>query len=758
MHLSICRPVLRLDLLNLMKTRKFLFGSVILPAAAFVSFSASANAAAITWDNGGANQLWSNPTNWNPDGAAAGNEITFDATAASTTAGTVTNIVDANVSVNTLLFNNVGTATQTTQINSGQTLTVSGALAGAFTVNNTTASSSNVTITGAGTLAITGGQTTTTFNVGSATAAAGGTTQVLNMAGLANFSASVATFNIGNGQRGAGTVTLGATNSITANTIQLGGNTTTGGLTSTLNLGQTNTINATTIISGSGRSSGNINFAATGLTGTPTVTIRGVSGGSSTANLTVGNGGNVSASGVGSGTVDFSLGSVDALLGTVNLGSGSLNGAGSATGTLTFGLGTITATTITLGNGNASTSTSTGFGVVNMNANAGTLTATTVNVGSQTNAGATVLGNATGTFNQNGGTAVITTLNLGNRAATTAGANVTSTYNLAAGTLKAGTIQAGGNGTGTGTVTRTFNWTGGTIQNLNSTTDLTIASTNGLSLNLNGVGTQKFTADTGRNIAVNAVMTGSGGFTKDGLGTLTLSGVNNYNGTTTISGGTLALTGTGSISSSQNIIVGASTTFDVSGVTGGYTLASSQTLSGAGNVAGSASIAGTLSPGSSPGTLNTGSQIWLNGGDYNWQILDATGPAGTGYDTIALTGTLDLSVLTAGGFGINLWSLSSIGPDVSGNAANFNSLLDQSWTLLTTTGGITGFDSSNFTISVGANNGTGGFTNALDPEHGFQIAKDGNNLVLTYAAVPEPNAAMLIGGFGVIALLRRRRA
>ena len=211
---------------------------------------------------------------------------------------------------------------------------------------------------------------------------------------------------------------------------------------------------------------------------------------------------------------------------------------------------------MTLGLGTSGTSTAVSNGVVTMNSNAGTLTATTVNMGVQTNSAAT--DGATGTWNQNGGTAVITTLNMGNRTATTATGNVSSTYNLAAGTLKAQSIVAGGNGTGGGTVTRAFNWTGGTIQNL-SGQDLTIASTNALTLNLNGGSGQKFTVDASRNIFANAAITGTGGFTKDGAGTLTLSGANTYSGGTSVSAGTLALGASNVLLSSGAVTVGGGT-------------------------------------------------------------------------------------------------------------------------------------------------------------------------------------------------------
>ena len=242
---------------------------------------------------------------------------------------------------------------------------------------------------------------------------------------------------------------------------------------------------------------------------------------------------------------------------------------------------------------------------------------------------------------------------------------------------------------------------------------------------------------------------------KTGIGTATLTGANTYAGATTITGGTLAISGAGTIANSPTIIVGASTTFNVSAVTGGYTLGTGQTLSGTGTVSGAMTVAGTLSPGNSPGSITTGNQTWVDGGDYNFQMLDAEGVAGTGFDQIQITGTLNLSSLTAGGFNINLWSLSSIGPDENGNALNFDNTIDQSWTILTTSGGITDFDAADFVINVGANNGTAGFSNALGGGS-FSLGTASNNLVLNFTAIPEPGAALL-GVLGLLTLLRRRR-
>src|SRR5437868_9256791 len=91
----------------------------------------SALAATETWDNGGGDQLWSNNTNWNPDADVTGNDAKFTTATGTTSNTTVTNIVNASKSLNSLGYNQFGTSSAATvyhitQINDGQTLTVSG--------------------------------------------------------------------------------------------------------------------------------------------------------------------------------------------------------------------------------------------------------------------------------------------------------------------------------------------------------------------------------------------------------------------------------------------------------------------------------------------------------------------------------------------------------------------------------------------------------------------------------------------------------
>ncbi|MBR0191098.1 MAG: autotransporter-associated beta strand repeat-containing protein [Thermoguttaceae bacterium] len=60
-------------------------------------------------------------------------------------------------------------------------------------------------------------------------------------------------------------------------------------------------------------------------------------------------------------------------------------------------------------------------------------------------------------------------------------------------------------------------------------------------------GVTTFNADEGKTITIPSVIAGVGALTKTGAGTLTLSGANTYTGATTISGGTLELTGNGTL-------------------------------------------------------------------------------------------------------------------------------------------------------------------------------------------------------------------
>lgn len=204
---------------------------------------------------------------------------------------------------------------------------------------------------------------------------------------------------------------------------------------------------------------------------------------------------------------------------------------------------------------------------------------------------------------------------------------------------------------------------------------------------------------------------------------LIVSGANTYTGQTKVAEGELVVSG--SIASS------ALTSVHSGGV-----------LSGSGTVGDTIIFAGgTGSPGNSPGIMTVdGDLIWHGGGNYNWQIRNAAGMAGasTGWDLYDVAGILDLRALTLGSqFNINLWSLSSVEEDADDYALNFDPMRNYTWTIVATDLGIVGFDPGFFNISVSADNGTAGFANDLLGGT-FGVRVRGNNLELTFSAVPEP--------------------
>jgi MYXO-CTERM domain-containing protein len=228
---------------------------------------------------------------------------------------------------------------------------------------------------------------------------------------------------------------------------------------------------------------------------------------------------------------------------------------------------------------------------------------------------------------------------------------------------------------------------------------------------------------------------------------LILSGTNTYTGNTTVAEGRLVVDG--------DISASALTSVESGG-----------TLSGGGRVGDTIILTGgTGSPGNSPGTQTIdGDLTWIGGANYHWEIHDAAGTAGNlvGWDLYDVSGQLDLTALTVESkFNINLWSLASVGPDVNGNALNFNAAQNYTWVIVATDLGVLGFDADYFNINVAAANGAGGFANNLFGGV-FGVRVTGNDLELTYtasSAVPEPGtwaaAALLVAA--AVAMRRRRK-
>ena len=261
--------------------------------------------------------------------------------------------------------------------------------------------------------------------------------------------------------------------------------------------------------------------------------------------------------------------------------------------------------------------------------------------------------------------------------------------------------------------------------------------------------------------------------TKQGSGTQTLSGTNTYTGPTSVLGGVLSIASTGSIDTTSGVTVnGANAVFRYDGGTSllaPLTLTQG-TLTGTGTIA-SAVVAGSgsrLSPGNSPGIQAFSNGLQLAGlGSYLWEIGNAAGTLGTGWDLIDVTGgVLDLSGLDGGSastkYALDLMTLDGGAP---GPMAGYDPAQAAAFQVFRTAAG--GVLLPGSVTAVGGEDvtglfslTTGGWANTL-PSGGFEmrVSAGGTGIdLVTVVAVPEPAAlAVVAGGLAALGLLIRRR-
>src|SRR5260370_1164687 len=175
-------------------------------------------------------------------------------------------------------------------------------------------------------------------------------------------------------------------------------------------------------------------------------------------------------------------------------------------------------------------------------------------------------------------------------------------------TIAAGTLNANASSAlGDESATNTLIFTGGTLQ---AGGTITSPSTRGVTLTSTGL------IDTNNNsVSIAGVIGGSGGLTKSGTGTWTLSGLNTYTGVTTISAGTLALgaagSGTNSPLGKTNVgtVVSSSAVLDLNGFT--LVTAEPLTLNGTGISGGGALAHSSATAVSHSGLITLGSASTL---------------------------------------------------------------------------------------------------------------------------------------------------
>ncbi len=648
--------------------------------------------------------------------------------------------VNTNATVGSLGVNTNSATANVITIASGQTLTVDGsgstsaaANGGATTlsglvlgyINGTGGQTTAATFTGGGNLSVTGGNAY--LGLGN-----GGTSNAilnLDMTGLGSFTylntAAAANFLVASGTGGntgnriLTNVSLAPVTTVTTTNISIaagsnsngsGGGSPTGP-TNVINLGSTSTTFdfSGTMKIGTEKSSANIQFSGT----TGTLTILNTDGVSRAGNITIGSRG---ASGsVNPGTIiDLTLNgvnshSVNILANTLILGESTNSSTGSAA--LKFDTGTMDFNSVNM----AHRTNGTAVGTLTVGSNASSTGVLNVNGGISL-ANTTAAASATGKLILNGGTANIFG-GIFQNGANTANAVV----DIEGGVLDLHGNSIGGSGTGAA-VTVTAN--GGTLQNVSE---------------ING---------------------GSSGITKGTAGTFTLSGMNNYSGTTIVNSGTILLA---SAQAAQNSTL-------ASAVTNGFSFAPSIGTFTVGSLTGSANQALTDNA-SQPVTLNlnnfnasntysgqlsgTGGSLVLTngqltlGGNSTYSgnttisggtlIMNSTGSLlSTGQVTVNNSGTLSGNMGPTKSIGITTLGFNGGGTIIAGTGNSNSGVLNMNG--LVVDGGTLQFNLGVTTTSSMINVVNGGLVTIADPN---QSGNSVPNLVI-------PNSAVAIGTYVLV--------
>jgi len=400
----------------------------------------------------------------------------------------------------------------------------------------------------------------------------------------------------------------------------------------------------------------------------------------------------------------------------------------------------------------------------------------------------TVLNNShtgIGTLNANGGTIAIGTLKLADAGGynagggTSKGQSATGTLNVAGGAVSVtgggitlGTANLSVGTGGGGLATAAISLTGGSLTvsgdiaegNVGASSSVTL---NGGTLNMSGnnivVDSLSLQSGTLKNLNQYTVSAGGlvGAISKTTGGTLVLDGTNSYTGATSITGGVFSVATTGTVNSTSGITIngtGAELNYNSSTDLSPAITFTKGTISGNGTGRLTAVSAGAndfVAPGATSaaasfGTLKTGNFTLGAGSTYKVDVNLASTPSPIGNVTpvniyqsdtvdvqgsVALGGALVLNVTSGVESGISKTILlinNDTESDAIGGTTTFSSITPAN-------GGMV-----NWFVYYNFNATTGAFTG-------------GNDVAITFTAIPEPTGLGLIGLASAALLGRRRR-